>query len=93
MKTALIGLALAATLGGASLTSPTPANAGCFGCAVGAGVFGGLVAGAVIGSAIANNPPPPTAYYPPATPAACYWTKRQVWNGYSYVLQPVQVCQ
>jgi hypothetical protein len=92
MKTALIGLALAATLGGASLTSPTPANAGCFGCAVGAGVFGGLVAGAVLGTAIANSPPPP-AYYAPATPVGCYWTKRQVWNGYTYALQPVQVCQ
>jgi hypothetical protein len=28
-------------------------------------VLGGVAAGAIIGSAIANSPPPPPAYYPP----------------------------
>jgi hypothetical protein len=46
--------------------APAPANADCVGCAVGAGILGGLAAGAIIGSAIANSPP---GYYPPP-PAA-----------------------
>ena len=40
---------------------PGTANAGCYGCAVGAGILGGVAAGAIIGSAIANSPPPPPA--------------------------------
>jgi hypothetical protein len=65
MHKSLIGLAAAAGIGLASLAAPAPANAGCYGCAVGAGILGGVAAGAIIGSAIANNPPPPPAYYPP----------------------------
>jgi hypothetical protein len=71
MHKALLGLAAAASIGLASLAAPSAANAGCYGCAVGAGVLGGVAAGAIIGSAIANNPPPPPAYYPPP-PAAYY---------------------
>jgi hypothetical protein len=58
-------------LGLATLAGPGTANAGCYGCAVGAGILGGVAAGAIIGSAIANSPPPPPAYYPPP-PAAYY---------------------
>jgi hypothetical protein len=65
MHKSLIGLAAAAGIGLATMAAPSAANAYCFGCAVGAGLFGGLVAGAVVGSAIANSPPPPPAYYPP----------------------------
>jgi hypothetical protein len=65
MHKSFIGLAAAAGIGLASLAAPAPANAGCYGCAVGAGILGGVAAGAIIGSAIANNPPPPPAYYPP----------------------------
>jgi hypothetical protein len=64
MYKSLIGLAVAAGIGLASVSAPSQANAGCLGCAVGAGVLGGVAAGAIIGSAIANSPPPP-AYYPP----------------------------
>jgi hypothetical protein len=64
MYKSLIGLAAAAGIGLASVAAPSHANAACFGCAVGAGVLGGVAAGAIIGSAIANSPPPP-AYYPP----------------------------
>ena len=69
----LIGLAAAAGIGLASIAAPAPANAGCFGCAVGVGVLGGVAAGAIIGSAIANSPPPgyyppPPGYYPPPPP-------------------------
>src|ERR1700723_4743036 len=70
MHKSLIGLAAAAGIGLASLAAPAPANAGCFGCAVGVGVLGGVAAGPIIGSAIANSPPPgyyppPPGYYPP----------------------------
>jgi hypothetical protein len=95
MKKSLIGLAAATAVGLATLAGPSTANAGCYGCAVGAGILGGVAAGAIIGSAIANNPPPPPAYYPPPPPAAyyppppgpyasglapgCYWSKQRVW--------------
>ncbi len=105
MHKSLIGLAAAGAVGLATLAGPSTANAGCYGCAVGAGIIGGVAAGAIIGSAIANSPPPP-AYYPPPPPAAyypppgyaqlapgCYWAKRQVWvDGYGYRWRTVQVC-
>ena len=67
MHKSLIGLAAAAGIGLASLAAPAPANAGCWGwgCGVGFGILGGVAAGAIIGSAIANGPPPPPGYYPP----------------------------
>src|SRR5271155_1384522 len=65
MHKSLVGLAAATVVGLATLAGPGTANAGCYGCAVGAGIIGGVAAGAIIGSAIANNPPPPPAYYPP----------------------------
>ncbi len=95
MHKSLIGLAAAASLGLATLTAPSHADAACFGCAVGAGVLGGVVAGAIVGNAIANSPPPPPPYYGPpppppgpyygpppayaAAPPPCHWEKRKVW--------------
>ena len=94
MHKSLVGLAAAAALGLAA-AAPAPTKADCIGCAVGAGILGGVAAGAIIGSAIANNPPPPPGYYPPPPPApayypaagpgyaelapGCYWGKRKVW--------------
>jgi hypothetical protein len=73
MHKSLIGLAVASAVGLATLAGPSPANAGCYGCAVGAGIIGGVAAGAIIGSAIANNPPPPPpGYYPPPPPPGYY---------------------
>ena len=60
MRHTIIALAAAAVVAAAL---PSPAQAGCRGCAVGAGVIGGLAAGAIIGSAIANSGP---LYYEPA---------------------------
>lgn len=68
MHKSLIGIVAATGIGLASLAVPSTANAYCVGCAVGAGVLGGVAAGAIIGSAIANSPPPPPAYYPPPPP-------------------------
>ena len=102
MHKSLVGLAAAAALGFAAVAAPAPANAGCYGCAVGAGIIGGVAAGAIIGSAIANSPPPPPApvYYPAPGPGyaelapGCYWGKRQVWvEGYGYRWRTVQICQ
>jgi hypothetical protein len=105
MHKSLIGLAAATALGLATLAGPGPANAGCYGCAVGAGVLGGVAAGAIIGSAIANSPPPPPppGYYPPPPPPGpgyaelapgCWWAKRQVWiEGVGYRWRTVQVCR
>jgi len=103
MHKSLIGLAAAASLGLAAMAVPAPANAYCYGCAVGAGVIGGVAAGAIIGSAIANSPPPPPppGYYPPPPPGpgyaqlapGCYWGKRKVWiEGVGYRWRTVQIC-
>jgi hypothetical protein len=58
MHRSLITLVGAAGIGIAAMVAPAPANADCVGCAVGAGILGGVAAGAIIGSAIANSPPP-----------------------------------
>jgi hypothetical protein len=81
MRKSIIGLAAATAVGLATLAGPSTANAGCYGCAVGAGVLGGVVAGAIVGSAIANNPPPP-AYYPP--PPAAYYPPPPPAYGHGY---------
>src|SRR6516162_6339818 len=70
MHKSLVGLTAAAALGLAAVAAPVPANADCVGCAVGAGILGGVAAGAIIGSAIANSPPP--GYYPPPPPPGYY---------------------
>jgi hypothetical protein len=85
MHKSLIAFVGAAGIGLAALATPSPANAGCFGCAVGAGLLGGLFAGAIVGTAIANSPPPgyyppppgyyppPPGYYPPPPPPGAYY--------------------
>ena len=90
MKKAIFAIATAATLAVASLSAPTPAEARCVGCAVGAGVIGGLAAGAIIGGAIANSQPryygPEPGYvvyngYGAPYPVACpggYWARRPI---------------
>jgi hypothetical protein len=57
MKKAILAVAAAATLAAGTMTVPTTADARCHGCGVAAGVVGGLAAGAIIGSAIANAHP------------------------------------
>lgn len=71
--------------------------------AVAAGVIGGLAAGAIIGSAIANSNgygaydgygtyyAPPVAYYGPGSPG-CYWHWQRVWDGYMWRQQRVYMC-
>ena len=66
MHKSLIGLVGAAGITIAATVAPAPpANADCVGCAIGAGILGGVAAGAII-SAIATpryyRPPPPHRY-------------------------------
>ena len=51
--TTLLSLAAAASITVSLLAAP-PAEARCWGCAVGVGVAAGVVTGAIVGSAIAN---------------------------------------
>jgi hypothetical protein len=97
MKNTLLALTAAASIGAAALAAPSPAEAGgCFGCAVGAGVAGGFIAGAIIGSAAAAPPPyygPAPAYYGPGP--GCYYTRQPVWDPYWGGYRPgprVMVC-
>ena len=103
MKNSIIALAAAMTLAAAL---PSSAQANCGGCGVAAGVDGGLAAGAIIGSAIANSgpryvepapvyaPPPPAYAEPPAyvDGPVCHTERQQVWDGYAYRMRRVQVC-
>jgi hypothetical protein len=83
-------VAVAATLTAGATALPDQANATCFGCYVGAGV----VAGALLGAAIASPPPVYAAPAPVvyAAPPPCYWQTQRVWNGYYWALQRVRVC-
>ena len=93
MKKTLVALAAAATVATAIAAAPTPADARCFGCAVGAGVLGGFVAGAIVGNAVANSQPA----YVAAPGPGCYWTRMPVYDMYGNVVgwrgRPVAVCQ
>ena len=96
MKKTLLALAAAASIGAATLATPSPAEAGCFGCAVGAGVAGGFIAGAIIGSAAASPYGPAYyggPYYGPGP--GCYYTRRPMWDPYIGAYRPgprVMVC-
>ncbi|MCX7297435.1 MAG: hypothetical protein WCG00_09415 [Hyphomicrobiales bacterium] len=91
---------VAAGLSAAAL--PTAAEARCNGCAVGAGVVGGLAVGAIIGSAIANGQPryvePAPAYAPPQRVyveeegPVCHVERQRFWDGYGWRHRRVEVC-
>ena len=56
MKKTIFALAAAATIAVEHACAPTPADARWRGGGVGLGILGGVVAGAIIGSAIASHP-------------------------------------
>ncbi len=99
MKQTVIALAAAVTLAAAL---PSSAEARCHGCGVAAGVVGGLAAGAIIGSALANSgpvyaapPPPPSAvYYDDGDDGpVCHVERRRVWvEGYGWHHRRIEVC-
>jgi hypothetical protein len=98
MKKAILAIAAAAVLAVGTLSAPTTAEARCHGCGVGAGIIGGLAAGAIIGGAIANSGPryygPEPGYvvydgYRARYPTDCYggyWARRPVRDGYGNVV-------
>ena len=101
MKLTVIALAAATMLAAAA---PQAARADCHGCGVAAGAIGGLAAGAIIGSAIANSgprpvyvepAPPPTVYYerPAYVEPECHMVKRRIWvDGVGYRWSREEVC-
>ena len=108
MKKTLIALLATATIAVATAASPTPADARCYGCGVGAGLVGGFVAGAIVGSALAAPRPAYvvapgpgyvvyTGYAAPLPGPNCYWTRMPVYDAYGNVIgwrgRPVAVCQ
>lgn len=101
MKKVIVALAAASALGLATVSAPTPADARCIGCAVGAGVVGGLLLGGAIAGAAANQgyaPGPayvvqpgyqPYAGYSAPYPVACpggYWARRPVYDRWGNVI-------
>ena len=101
MRKTLLALATSAVLAVATL-APTTADARCRGCGLGLGIAGGLIAGAIIGGAVATSPAYayPRAYYPvtgyepydgyAAAPGyACpggYWARRPIRDGFGNVV-------
>jgi len=98
MKT-LTTFTAAATVAAALLAAPTDANAQRrWGPAVGLGILGGVAAGAIVGSAIANSygpayvvqpgyaPYPGYAYGPPVGCPGGYWARVPVVDGYGNVV-------
>jgi len=85
MRKTLTALATAATVAIAAVATPTAADAHHFGW--GPGLFGGLVAGAIIGSAFApryyNYSPGYYSYYDSPGPYYSCW--RRAWNGFRMV--------
>ena len=104
MKNTIVAFAAAVTLAAAL---PSSAQAHCSGCGVAAGVVGGLAAGAIVGSAIANSrpvyvgpapvyvaPPPPPVYVEPdyVGGPVCRSERQRVWDGYAYRTRRIEVC-
>jgi len=88
----LTAVAVAATLGLASVAAPQTAEAR--GGAIAAGIIGGLAAGALIGAA-AHGPYygyGPAYYGPGPYYGGCYWTRQRVWDGWGWRVRPVRVC-
>src|SRR5262244_3874871 len=97
MNKTLLALAAATSIT-VALLAPPPAEARCWGCAVGVGVAAGVAAGAIVGSAIANSygpayvVQPGYAVYPGysvAAPVGCpngYWARVPVYDGYGNVI-------
>jgi hypothetical protein len=99
MTKTLFAYAAAASLSVATLATPTSAQAGNDGAVV-AGVIGGLAVGAMIGSAAAGNngpryQPAPVyygaGYYGSGYPG-CYLQRQRVWDGYTWRMTRVRVC-
>src|SRR5271168_5629276 len=86
MKIAMTVIAAAGVFSLAAVSVPNDAQAQCRGCGLGLGIFGGLVAGTIIGGAIARSAYPAYAVapgyvagYAAPVPVACpggYWARQ-----------------
>ena len=97
MKT-LTTLTAAATVAAALTVAPTDAFAQRRGAAIGLGILGGVAAGAIVGSAIANSYGPayvvqpgyvPYGAYAGPVPVGCpggYWARIPVMDAYGNVI-------
>ena len=97
MKT-LTTLTAAATIAAALTVAPTDAFAQRRGAAIGLGILGGIAAGAIVGSAIANSYGPayvvqdgyaPYRAYGGPAPVGCpggYWARVPVYDPYGNVV-------
>ncbi len=82
MKKAMLAIAAAATIAAGTLTAPTQADARCVGCAVGAGIIGGLALGAIIAGQPRGGYVVYEGYDAPY-PYACrhgYWARQRLYN-------------
>lgn len=89
-KTSLAATLIATTLAGAGTAVTTaPAEAHCFGCAVGAGVAGGLLLGGLLSAAA--EPRYQERIYVEDAPR-CTVRYRNVYDGYHWHHQRVTTC-
>jgi hypothetical protein len=98
MNKTMTAIAAAAVFAIAAVSVPNNAQAQCRGCGVGFGILGGLAAGAIIGSAIANSAYPayaiqpgyaPYAAYAAPVPVGCpggYWARRPLMDQWGNVV-------
>jgi hypothetical protein len=98
-KKTMLAVAAAATLATGTITAPNTAEARCVGCAVGAGIIGGLALGAIAAGAAGAygpyyGPPPPNAYYGPGPyyGPVCRIRRERFWDGWAWRVRPVRVC-
>ena len=98
MKKTFVAMTAAATLGLATLSAPTTAQAGCWGWGCGLAVGLGVITGVAVGTAVANSaypaygPVPGYVAYPGYAapyPVACpngYWARRPITDAYGNVV-------
>ncbi|MCC8966275.1 hypothetical protein H8A95_29110 [Bradyrhizobium sp. Pear76] len=100
MKKTLLALCAAATLAVSAVAVPAPALAQR---GVAAGVAAGLIGGAIVGGAIASQngyygpgygyyAPGPAYVAEPGYGADCFWQRQRFWDGYTWRVRRVRVC-
>ena len=97
MRKTFMAVTAAASLGLATLSAPTTAEAGCWGWGCGVAVGLGVLTGVAVGTAVANAnagyaPVPGYVAYPgyaAAVPVGCpggYWARRPLYDAYGNVV-------
>ena len=98
MKTAVTAIAAAGVFALAAVCNPNNAQAQCRGCGLGLGILGGVVAGTIIGGAIARSAYPayavapgyePYVGYAAPVPVACpggYWARQPLLDQWGRVV-------